>query len=116
MQDELVSLGQRRIRLMPIFRVRRAHVRLDSRVLLALAKKLLPDHPDVAALKTPPGTSNPQQQQSERGAHTAREMTAVLAMFKRPPRCSKGGKEGSFECDPSIMTDGVAVSFRSRCQ
>ena len=47
MQKQFESMEQRRIRLMPIFKVGRMHVRLDARTLLSFAKKFI-DATDVA--------------------------------------------------------------------
>jgi hypothetical protein len=50
MQTRLEALGERRIRLMPIFGVRRAHVRLDLRTLTSLFAHLFPKDPNVLEL------------------------------------------------------------------
>ena len=41
MQKSLETLAQKRIRLMPVFNVRRAHVRLDKKTLVAFAKRTI---------------------------------------------------------------------------
>ncbi len=51
MQRQFEDLGARRIALSPVFSVRRAHVRLDKRVLISLFAQLYPAHPSVANLR-----------------------------------------------------------------
>jgi hypothetical protein len=50
MQERLREAGAKQNKLSPIFRVRRAFVRLDRKVLLAIAMKACPDHPAISAL------------------------------------------------------------------
>ena len=46
MQTQFESLSQRRLKLMPVFSVGRAHIHLDQRTLLQLIKKLLSNYPE----------------------------------------------------------------------
>ena len=50
MQSWFVRLGVKRLKLMPIFRVQRAHVRLDTKTLNLLAKEIMPDSAMVKEL------------------------------------------------------------------
>jgi hypothetical protein len=43
MQTQFEALGQRRMKVMPIFNVQRAHVRMDTRTLVTLFKNLFPE-------------------------------------------------------------------------
>lgn len=49
-QQQLISLEEKRIALSPIFRVRRAFVRLDKKVLIEIAKRAIPGDKSVKAL------------------------------------------------------------------
>lgn len=49
MQERFRALGVRGIRIMPICRVRRAHVRLDAKTLMAIIGSMFPEHPAVEA-------------------------------------------------------------------
>lgn len=68
LQQRLVQLEEKRIALSPLFRVRRAFVRLDKKVLLGIAKATLPSDPSIQKLveleKTYGHVKNP-----DKGAH-----------------------------------------------
>lgn len=50
LQQRLTKLGEKRIALSPLFRVRRAFVRLDKKVLIGIAKASIPSDKNVKAL------------------------------------------------------------------
>lgn len=50
MQRSFHALGERKMRLMPIAGVHRAHVRLDSKTLLLIFSDIFPQHPAIAAV------------------------------------------------------------------
>jgi hypothetical protein len=59
MQTRLETMGERRIRLMPIFSVQRAHVRLDLKTLINLFNRMFPKDPNIIKFSNCEYVKNP---------------------------------------------------------
>jgi len=96
MLTRLTELGAKRISLSPVVKVARVHVRLDTKVLLAIAKAACPTAPAVAAFRELDAVHNqrvnaddpeaPAFRDPDNGSHSLLPRTARPVLGKRPPQ------------------------------
>jgi hypothetical protein len=97
MQRRFIVLGTRHMKMMPVFRVRRAFVRLDKKTLVSMVRSALPHLPEVAALDT---MERAGREDKSNGGHGLKNPAKIASLASEAPKRTKesfGGNQRAWK-------------------